>query len=109
MKQQYKKLIEVAMPLDVINKAAMKEKTIRHGHPSTFHLWWARRPLATCRAILFAQLVDDPSTHPDKFISEKDQLKERERLFQIMSNLVLWKNTANEDVLKGKKRNKEIL
>ena len=105
MKQQYKKkLIEVAMPLDVINKAAMKEKTIRHGHPSTFHLWWARRPLATCRAILFAQLVDDPSAHPDKFISEKDQLKERERLFQIMSNLVLWKNTANEDVLKEAKK-----
>ena len=63
-----------------------------------------KRPLATCRAILFAQLVDDPSAHPDKFISEKDQLKERERLFQIMSNLVLWKNTANEDVLKEAKK-----
>ncbi|MBC6402742.1 MAG: DUF1156 domain-containing protein, partial [Hyphomonadaceae bacterium] len=62
-----RKLIEVAMPLDVINRASVREKSIRHGHPSTLHLWWARRPLATCRAVLFAQLVDDPSSHPDRF------------------------------------------
>ncbi|MBC6402989.1 MAG: DUF1156 domain-containing protein, partial [Hyphomonadaceae bacterium] len=62
-----RKLIEVAMPLEVINRASVREKSIRHGHPSTLHLWWARRPLATCRAVLFAQLVDDPSSHPDRF------------------------------------------
>ena len=62
-----KKLIEVAIPLDAINAASAREKSIRHGHPSTLHLWWARRPLAACRAVLFAQLVDDPSSHPDRF------------------------------------------
>ena len=62
-----KKLIEVALPLDAINKESAREKSIRHGHPSTLHLWWARRPLAACRAVLFAQLVDDPSSHPEKF------------------------------------------
>lgn len=59
-----KKLIEVAIPLEPINKASVREKGIRHGHPSSLHLWWARRPLAACRAVLFAQLVDDPSSHP---------------------------------------------
>ncbi|MFZ0451665.1 MAG: DUF1156 domain-containing protein, partial [Desulfatiglandaceae bacterium] len=68
-----KKLIEVALPLDAINKESAREKSIRHGHPSTLHLWWARRPLAACRAVLFAQLVDDPSAHPDKFPTEEDQ------------------------------------
>ena len=68
-----KKLIEVAMPLEAINKASAREKSIRHGHPSTLHLYWARRPLAACRAVLFAQLVDDPSAHPDKFPTEADQ------------------------------------
>jgi putative DNA methylase len=94
-----KKLIEVAIPLEVINKAAVREKSIRHGHPSTLHLWWARRPLATCRAILFAQLVDDPSSHPDKFSTVKAQEKERERLFKIIEELVVWKNSTNEEVL----------
>ena len=55
-----KKLIEVALPLDEINAASKREKSIRHGHPSTLHLWWARRPLAAARAVLFAQLVNDP-------------------------------------------------
>ena len=64
------KLIEVALPLDVINREAAREKSIRHGHPSTLHLWWARRPLAACRAVLFAQLVDDPSAHPELFPTE---------------------------------------
>ena len=94
-----KKLIEVAIPLEAINKAAVREKSIRHGHPSTFHLWWARRPLATCRAILFAQLVDDPSSHPDDFPTEEAKEKERERLFKIIEDLVIWENSTNEEVL----------
>ena len=95
-----KKLIEVAMPLDAINKASTREKSIRHGHPSTLHLYWARRPLAACRAVIFAQLVDDPSSHPDTFPTEEDQQKERERLFRIMEELVVWENSTNEEVLK---------
>lgn len=94
-----KKLIEVALPLDAINAASAREKSIRHGHPSTLHLWWARRPLAACRAVLFAQLVDDPSAHPDEFPTEEDQDRERERLFKIIEELVLWENTTNEEVL----------
>ncbi|MDA8675489.1 DUF1156 domain-containing protein [Alphaproteobacteria bacterium] len=95
-----KKLIEVAMPLEAINAASVREKSIRHGHPSTLHLYWARRPLAACRAVLFAQLVDDPSAHPDKFPTEEDQQKERMRLFKIIEELVIWENSTNEEVLK---------
>ncbi|MGI8782615.1 MAG: DUF1156 domain-containing protein [Acidobacteriota bacterium] len=94
-----KKLIEVALPLDAINKASAREKSIRHGHPSTLHLWWARRPLAAARAVIFAQMVDDPSSHPDIFKTEKAQEKERQRLFRIIEDLVLWENTTNETVL----------
>jgi putative DNA methylase len=94
-----KKLIEVALPLDAISKASAREKSIRHGHPSTLHLWWARRPLATARAVIFAQMVDDPSGHPDLFPTEKAQEKERKRLFKIIEDLVLWENTTNEEVL----------
>jgi len=94
-----KKLIEVALPLDAINKASAREKSIRHGHPSTLHLWWARRPLAAARAVIFAQMVDDPSAHPDLFKTEKAQEKERQRLFRIIEDLVLWENTTNEKVL----------
>src|SRR5437867_3869451 len=94
-----KKLIEVALPLEAINEASAREKSIRHGHPSTLHLWWARRPLATARAIIFAQMVDDPSAHPDIFRTEKAQEKERQRLFRIIEDLVLWENTTNETVL----------
>jgi putative DNA methylase len=94
-----KKLIEVALPLDAINKASAREKSIRHGHPSTLHLWWARRPLAAARAVIFAQMVDDPSAHPDIFKTEKAQEKERQRLFRIIEDLVLWENTTNETVL----------
>jgi len=94
-----KKLIEVALPLDAINKASAREKSIRHGHPSTLHLWWARRPLAAARAVIFAQMVDDPSAHPDLFPTEKKQEKERQRLFKIIEDLVLWENTTNETVL----------
>jgi len=95
-----KKLIEVALPLDAINTASAREKSIRHGHPSTLHLWWARRPLAAARAVIFAQMVDDPSAHPDLFPTEKAQEKERKRLFKIIEDLVKWENTTNETVLK---------
>lgn len=94
-----KKLIEVALPLEAINKAAAREKSIRHGHPSTLHLWWARRPLAAARAVIFAQMVDDPSSWPDLFSTEKAQEKERKRLFRIIEELVQWENTTNEEVL----------
>ncbi len=98
-----KKLIEVALPLEAINKESAREKSIRHGHPSTLHLWWARRPLATCRAVLFASLVDDPSSHPDKFPTEEEQEKERDRLFQIIEELVKWENVNNQHVLAAAK------
>src|ERR1041384_6920473 len=94
-----KKLIEVALPLDAINTASAREKSIRHGHPSTLHLWWARRPLAACRAVLFASLVDDPSEHPDQFATEEAQEAERQRLFRIIEELVQWENSGNECVL----------
>jgi putative DNA methylase len=94
-----KKLIEVALPLKAINEASAREKSIRHGHPSTLHLWWARRPLAAARAVIFAQMVDDPSTHPDLFPTEEDQEKERQRLFRLIEELVKWENTTNETVL----------
>ena len=94
-----KKLIEVALPLVAINVASAREKSIRHGHPSTLHLWWARRPLAAARAVIFAQMVDDPSANPDLFPTEKAQQKERARLFKIIEDLVQWENTTNEEVL----------
>jgi putative DNA methylase len=94
-----KKLIEVALPLDAINKAATTEKSIRHGHPSTLHLWWARRPLATCRAVLFASLIDDPSEHPEQFPTEEEQDNERKRLFKLIEDVVDWKNIHNEKLL----------
>src|SRR6266699_2819357 len=94
-----RKLIEVALPLEAINKESAREKSIRHGHPSTLHLWWARRPLAACRAVLFAQMVDDPSSLPNEFPSEEAQETERQRLFRIIEELVKWENTTNEVVL----------
>ena len=92
-----KKLIEVALPLDEINAACAREKSIRHGHPSTLHLWWARRPLAAARAVIFAQMVDDPSSIPG--LSDEEIIAERERLFAIIRKLVKWENTTNEEVL----------
>ena len=91
-----KKLIEVALPLDAINAASVREKSIRHGHPSTLHLWWARRPLAAARAVIFSQMVDDPSAHPDRFPTEEAREKERQRLFRLIEELVKWENTTNE-------------
>jgi putative DNA methylase len=100
MGSKYKrKLIEVAIPLEDINKQAAREKSIRHGHPSTLHLWWARRPLAACRAVLFSQLVDDPSAHPEDFPTEEAEAEERERLFGIMRRLVEWGNSQDEGLL----------
>jgi putative DNA methylase len=93
------KLIEVALPLEDINRESAREKSIRYGHPSTLHLWWARRPLAACRAVLFAQLVDDPSAHPDKFLTEEEQKAERDRLHRIISRLVVWENLHDEKLL----------
>ena len=141
-----KKLIEVALPLDAINVASAREKSIRHGHPSTLHLWWARRPLAAARAVIFSQMVDDPSEHTELLLSDPAKKRaatrelakrrdawnkrqaaygeapragqqaapdpgpeptldecvadiERERLFEIIRQLVLWENTTNETVL----------
>ena len=96
-----KKLIEVALPLEAINAASVREKSIRHGHPSTLHPWWARRPLAAARAVLFAQLVDDPSSRPELFPTEEAQSRERQRLFRIIEELVKWENTTNEAVLES--------
>ncbi len=98
-----KKLIEVALPLDAINVAAAREKSIRHGHPSTLHLWWARRPLAAARAVIFAQMVNDPGYQQGggfRYGVNKEKAEiERERLFKIIEDLVLWENTNNEEVL----------
>ena len=94
-----KKMIEVAIPLEAINAASAREKSIRHGHPSTLHLWWARRPLAAARSVIFCQMVDDPSAVPEEFPTEEDQEKERLRLFALVSELVTWENTTNELVL----------
>ena len=105
-----RKLIEVALPLEAINKQSAREKSIRHGHPSTLHLWWARRPLATARAVLFAQLVDDPSAREDEFRDEAIRrgetdvdsyverriVAERERLFDLITRMVDWDNLNDE-------------
>lgn len=98
-----KKLIEVALPLEKINAESAREKSIRHGHPSTLHLWWARRPLAAARAVIWSSLVDDPSSHPEKFPTEEAQNEERQRLFYILEDLVVWENSDDERVLEAAK------
>ena len=98
-----KKLIEVALPLDAINAESAREKSIRHGHPSTLHLWWSRKPTATARAVIWASLVDDPSAHPEQFPTEKAQEKERRRLFRILEELVKWENSNDKRVLDAAK------
>lgn len=98
-----KKLIEVSLPLDEINAASAREKSIRHGHPSTLHLWWVRRPLATARAVIWSSLVDDPSAHPERFPTKEEQDAERERLFDILRKLVVWENSNNPEVLDAAK------
>lgn len=97
-----KKLIEVSIPLEAINKASAREKSIRHGHPSTLHLWWARRPLAACRAVLFAQLVDDPSSWPEKFGHDEEKIEaERRRLHKVIEEMVPWEASNDEHILNG--------
>ena len=103
MVQRRKKLIEVALPLEAINREAAREKSIRHGHPSTLHLWWARRPLAACRAVLFAQLVDDPSSDPQyrigQRVDEERASGKRAELFDLIEDLVKWENSNNPDII----------
>src|SRR5258708_2938708 len=94
-----KKLIEVALPLDAINKAATRENYIYKGNPSSIHKWWAQRPLVVCRAVLFASLIDDPSSRPEEFLTEEDQDRERKRLFDLIEELVIWENSNSEEVL----------
>lgn len=99
-----KKLIEVALPLKAINEASAREKSIRHGHPSTLHLWWARRPLAACRAVLFASLVDDPDSDPaylraDGTVDEERAGIKRAELFNLIEELVPWENSNNPRVI----------
>ena len=106
-----KKLIEVALPLEAINAASAREKSIRHGHPSTLHLWWARRPLAACRAVIFASLVDDPNDPdaPPEFVQACRKLPRgknaaetdtpRQRLFDFIEKLVQWESTMDEQVV----------
>lgn len=95
-----RKLIEVSIPLQKINQESAREKSIRHGHPSTLHLWWSRKPLATARAVLFAQLVDDPSSRPDLYPTEEEQTTERKRLFELLERLVAWENSNDETLLR---------
>jgi putative DNA methylase len=99
MSSTRKKLIEVALPLEAINQESAREKSIRHGHPSTLHLWWARRPLASCRAVLFASLVDDPSARPEEFPTKAAQEVERRRLMEMIERLVKWENVNNAELM----------
>ena len=94
-----RKLIEVDLPLDEINAESAREKSIRHGHPSTLHLWWARRPLAACRAVIFASMVDDPSDCIDEFPTKEAQDKERESLHGLIRQLVKWENISDENLI----------
>ena len=92
-----KKLIEVALPLDAINTASAKEKSIRHGHPSTLHLWWARRPLAAARAVIFAQMVDDPSGYVDVLLSDTKKRRAAER--ELKKRLAAKRALAHDDAI----------
>ena len=98
MSETYKKkLIEVALPLDIINEASGREKSIRHGHPSTMHIWWARRTLAATRAIIFSSIVDDPSNY---ISNNKEAEKERKKIFKVIEELVQWKQKNKRDLQK---------
>ena len=97
-------MIEVALPLEAINNAAAYEKMPGIGaHPRGLHLWWARRPLAAARAVIWSSLVDDPSEHPEQFPTEEEQAKERQRLFAILEKLVKWENSNNPEMLDAAK------
>ena len=99
-----RKLIEVDLPLAKINAESAREKSLRHGHPSTLHLWWARRPLAACRAVVFASMVDDPGDCPDEFPTEEDQRAERKRLHDLIERLVVWEHSTDETLLAQARR-----
>jgi putative DNA methylase len=99
-----RKLIEVALPLEAINRESAREKSIRHGHPSTVHLWWARRPLAACRATLLAALLDDPSSHPERFPTDAAQEAERERLLHLVERVVVWETATDPALLAEARR-----
>ena len=95
-----KKLIEVSLPLEAINNSCVQEKNpFLKGHPRSTHLWWARRPLAAVRAVIFSQMVDDPSSNSEQFPTQEEQEAERARLFGIVEQLVKWENIDNEDIL----------
>ncbi len=99
-----KKLIEVNIPLQAINYESAKDASLTHGHPSTLHKWWARRPLAACRAVIFASMVDDPSECKDEFPTEPEQDAERNRLHRLLRRLVIWKNSTDENLLAEARR-----
>ena len=99
-----RKLIEVDLPLAKINAESAREKSLRHGHPSTLHLWWARRPLAACRAVVFASMVDDPGDCPDEFPTEEEQRRERKRLHDLIEKLVVWEHSTDETLLAQARR-----
>ena len=102
-----RKLIEVDLPLDAINKESAREKSLRHGHPSTLHLYWARRPLAACRAVIFASLVDDPEDCPEEFRTHEERQAERQRLHALIERLVVWENVqpdSQDDVVDEARR-----
>src|SRR5438552_14610783 len=100
-----KKLIEVALPLEAINdEASRRKRKAPSGYPTSLHKWWAQRPLAAARAVIFAQMVDDPSAHPEEFPTEEAQERERQRLFRLIEELVLWENSTNEEVLAQARR-----
>ena len=94
-----KKLIEVNIPLQAINTESAKDASLTHGHPSTLHRYWARRPLAACRAVIFASMVDDPSECKDEFPTEPEQNAERTRLHNLIKRLVIWKTCNDENLL----------
>ena len=94
-----RKLIEVALPLDAINRECARDSRLGQGHPRTLHLWWARLPVAAARAVLWASLVDDPSAHSDRFPTDEEQAAERRRLFGILERLVVWENSSDPEVL----------
>src|SRR4051812_8740024 len=102
-----KKLIEVALPLEAINKASIQESYIYRGNPSALHKWWAQRPLAAVRAVIFSQFVNDPSwkwelEHPGDVPPnhlKATWAKSRQRLFGILEDLVQWESAIDENVL----------
>src|SRR5689334_21917492 len=103
-----RKLIEVALPLEAINRESAREKSIRHGHPSTLHLWWARRPVAACRAVLFCSLVDDPDSDPAYVGNPERAAAKRAELFNLIEELVRWENSNNPDVINRAGRDRPL-